>query len=59
MGKAFHFCNPETFRFSTLFSLLQELGFDLRVEDYVVWRDHLMAFTMQSGDNALFPLMHL
>tara|TARA_R110002050_G_scaffold130263_1_gene251916 strand:+ start:138 stop:419 length:282 start_codon:yes stop_codon:yes gene_type:complete len=37
--KTFHFCNPDVFRFTTMFQVLKKLGYSLEIETYVAWRD--------------------
>ncbi len=57
-GKTFHFCNPDLFRFSTIFQSLRDFGYDIELEEYVTWRDRLQHYTLKKNDHALFPLLH-
>jgi len=57
-GHCFHFCNPDSFRFIDMFQLLIDTGYDVKMEEYMAWRDRLMEFTLGSNDNALYPLLH-
>ncbi|KJE96719.1 aminoadipate-semialdehyde dehydrogenase [Capsaspora owczarzaki ATCC 30864] len=58
LGKVFHFANPHLFRFSDLFGLLRVYGYDIQFEDYIEWREGLMKMTLESRNNALYPLLH-
>lgn len=53
----FHTWNAGKFKFDDLFSYISN-HFSVEVTDYVSWRTSLMDFTLSTGDNALFPLLH-
>eukprot|EP00051_Salpingoeca_urceolata_P007651 m.99362 g.99362 ORF g.99362 m.99362 type:complete len:1315 (-) comp15332_c1_seq1:111-4055(-) len=57
-GKAFHICNSTPMRFSEYFSALIEHGYGVANVDYLDWRASLMRLTLESKDNALYPLLH-
>lgn len=58
VGRAYHVYNPNPFRFSDFFASLKTYGFQIEFQDYLMWRDSLMKMTLDSKDNALYPLLH-
>lgn len=58
LGQVYHFSNPHLFRFSDLFGLLRVYGYNIEFEDYIDWREGLMKMTLESKNNALYPLLH-
>lgn len=54
----FHTWNSSKFKFDDLFTHLISNRFPVVRSEYVLWRTALMDFTLQSGDHALFPLLH-
>ncbi|CAG8503059.1 14139_t:CDS:2 [Funneliformis caledonium] len=56
----FHITHPSSpsFRLDELFSCLPRYGYTVDIAEYIVWRNKLMEFTLQAGDNALYPLLH-
>ena len=58
VGRCFHIDNPKVFRFKDFFLALQKYGYEVAFDDYLVWREKLMKMTLDSKDNALYPLLH-
>lgn len=54
----YHITNPHPFRFDDLFHSLLRYGYELDSVAYMSWRDHLMNYTLNSNDSALYPLLH-
>jgi L-aminoadipate-semialdehyde dehydrogenase len=46
------------YRFSDYFADVIRFGYDLRLDEYIEWRDALEALTLTTKDNALYPLLH-
>ncbi|KAG7192232.1 large subunit of alpha-aminoadipate reductase [Scheffersomyces spartinae] len=49
--------NPRQ-RFVEYVSSLEELGYAVKVDNYIEWRKNLEKFVTSGGDSALFPLLH-
>ncbi|CAG8507913.1 10748_t:CDS:10 [Acaulospora morrowiae] len=56
----FHVTHPAnaSFRFDDLFNSLPLYGYIVSKTEYIIWRNRLMEFTLESRDNALYPLLH-
>lgn len=53
-----HFLAAPRYRFSDYFADVIRFGYDLRLDEYIEWRDALEALTLTTKDNALYPLLH-
>ena len=58
LGKSYHTINPNIFRFDDFFDQLVQYGWDVEGVSYVNWRRDLQDLTLNSQNNALFPLLH-
>ncbi|OZJ06152.1 hypothetical protein BZG36_01041 [Bifiguratus adelaidae] len=54
----FHITHPTVYRFNEMFTSLKRYGYQCDQIEYIQWRNQLMDFTLESQDNALYPLLH-
>lgn len=54
----FHTQSVEDFSFDDMFTFVRNAGYNVEPIDYVQWRTQLMDLTIETQDNALFPLLH-
>ncbi|KAJ2782353.1 large subunit of alpha-aminoadipate reductase [Coemansia interrupta] len=54
----YHVFNRERFRFQNLFDLMRLYGYAIGDVEYIMWRQHLMDYTLANNDSALYPLLH-
>lgn len=45
-------------KFNEFLRTLKTYGYNVKCEDYPVWRNHLEEYVLEKSDSALFPLLH-